>query len=424
MVLYMTREPVRFCGAPAVLVTALDVTDTVSATTERKQLERRLAEAQRLDGLGLMAGGIAHDFNNLLVGVLGNAELSLLETKPGSRTHDFLERIRTAAGRLADLAHQMLTYSGHSPTRLQPVDLGAIAREMVELIASSVPAQIQVALDVPDQLPAVAGDAAQLGQVVVNLVLNAAEAIGDKPGRIRVLARREFLDSTRTASLTLRSVRGPADYLCFEVADDGPGIDEATRLRIFDPFFSTKEKRGRGLGLASVIGIVRAHQGALQVDSQLGKGTRMRIWLPLAAEIARAQPKQPKRPRSASPRGRRVLIVDDEAVVRETASALLEAQGFTTLASWDAETALACAKNAGGAIDAVMLDLTIPGCSAEDLHGRLRSLLPDAGILLVSGYSEPSVLRRLLERPRTRFLEKPFTAEALSTQLEALLARA
>jgi two-component system, cell cycle sensor histidine kinase and response regulator CckA len=420
MVLHMTREPVNFCGRQAVLVTAMDVTDISAAASERRQLERRLAEAQRVEGLGLLAGGIAHDFNNLLVGVLGNADLALLEVPPGSRMLGFLERIRTAADRLATLAHQMLTYTGRSPTRIQAVDLSAVIREMMDLVGSSVPTLIKVVLALPERLPAVAGDSAQLGQVIVNLVMNAAEAIGERAGTIEVSARQEHLDSDRNASLALRSLHGAGEYLCLEVRDDGPGMDEQTRTRIFEPFFSTKGSRGRGLGLASVIGIVRAHQGALQVDSTPGEGTRMRAWLPLAQELVRAQPSLPKAPSAPLAAGKRVLIVDDETVVRETAAAMLEAQAFTVLSSADGQSALEAAKNAGS-IDVILLDLNMPGCSAEDVHRRLRDVFPQAGILLISGYSEPAVLAKLLEQPRTRFLRKPFSAAELSAQVHALL---
>jgi PAS domain S-box-containing protein len=420
MVLHMTREPVRFQGVSALMVTAMDVTDSSAAFAERRQIERRLAEAQRVEGLGLLAGGIAHDFNNLLVGVLGNADLALLEVEPSARAYGFLERIRTAAHRLADLARQMLTYSGRSPTSIQPVDLVAVTREMLALVGSTIPTQIQLQLDLPEQLPAVAGDSAQLGQVIVNLVMNAAEAIGAAAGSISISARREFLDSERSASLAVRAIRGATDYLCLEVSDDGPGMDEATRLRIFDPFFSTKGTRGRGLGLASVIGIVRAHQGALQVDSARGEGARMRVWLPLAEERARARTSMLPRANTAVRTGGRVLVVDDEALVRETAAAVLESQGFTVLVSADADAAVEAAQNAG-AIDVVLLDLTIPGRSAEAAHRMLREVLPLASILLISGYSEPGVLGKLLEEPRTHFLQKPFSAEALATRVSSLL---
>jgi CheY-like chemotaxis protein len=291
---------------------------------------------------------------------------------------------------------------------------------MLDLIGSSIPPTIQLEVALPGQLQPVAGDPAQLGQVIVNLVMNAAEAIGERPGTISITARREFLDSDRSASLSLRSVRGASDYLCFEVMDDGPGMDEETRARIFDPFFSTKGKRGRGLGLASVIGIVRAHQGALQVDSAPGEGARMRVWFPLAQELARVKPSVAAPPITVRTAGKRVLVVDDEPVVRETAAAVLEAQGYTVLASSDGDAAIEVAKNAGG-IDVVLLDMTMPGYSAVDVHRGLRSALPDAGILLISGYTEPSVLTKLLEEPRTRFLQKPFSADELCIQIQRLL---
>jgi CheY-like chemotaxis protein len=278
-----------------------------------------------------------------------------------------------------------------------------------------------VAPSVPDALPDVAGDSAQLGQVVVNLLMNAAEAIGGKGGTIRVALRREFLDSVRSASLTVRSLRGASECICLEVWDDGPGMDDATRARMFDPFFSTKGARGRGLGLASVIGIVRAHQGALQVDSAPGEGARIRVWLPLAEELVRVPPSKLPPASAALASGGRILVVDDESVVRETASAILEAQGFTVLASPDASAAIDAARNAGH-IDVVLLDLSIPGSSAEVTHQSLRELLPDASIVLISGYSEPSVLLKLNADPRTRFLQKPFSAEGLSGLVRSLVA--
>ncbi|MFT3922074.1 MAG: ATP-binding protein [Myxococcales bacterium] len=422
MVLHMIREPVRFGGVPAVMVTAMDVTSASSANAERRQIERRLAESQRLEGLGLMAGAIAHDFNNLLVGVLASADMALVDTSLNERTRGFLQRIASAANRLAGLARQMLTYSGRGPANLQPIDVASLAREMMELVASSIPPTVRVLVDLPEDLPAVAGDHAQLGQVLVNLVVNAAEAIGaDVPGVIRVSARREYLDSNLTASLSVRSLRGAADFLCLEVSDDGPGMDEATRERIFDPFFSTKGKRGRGLGLASVIGIVRAHQGALQVDSVLHEGTRMRVWLPLAQERARIKSLRPARvhaSRAAS--GHRVLVVDDESVVREIAVAVLEARGFTVLSAADGTAAIEVAQSAGS-VDLVLLDMTMPGPSVDEVHRALRSALPGVRVLLTSGYSEPVVLGKLLEEPGTSFLQKPFSASTLVEQVHALL---
>ena len=420
MVLHMIREPVRFEGSPALLVTAFDVTEASAAAAERRQLERRMAESQRLEGLGLMAGAIAHDFNNLLVGVMASAEMALADASLSPRARTFLERIGHAANRLAGLTRQMLTYSGRGPANIQAVDVAGLTREMLELVASAISPRIHVEVTLPDLLPPVDGDQAQLGQVVVNLVMNAAEAIGEKEGTIRVSAGREFLDTTRTASLAVRSIRGAMDYLCLEVSDDGPGMEEATRARIFDPFFSTKGKRGRGLGLASVIGIIRAHQGALQVDSAPGAGTRMRVWLPLAKERARADRTHASQRTSQSSKGRRVLIVDDEAMVRETACAVLEAHGFTVLAAQDGTAAVQAAEHAR-AIDVVLLDMNMPGPAVVETHAALRNLLPDARILLTSGYNEPELLNKLLQDRATQFLAKPFSAKGLCDQISALL---
>jgi PAS domain S-box-containing protein len=418
LVLHMTRECVRFRGAPAVLVTALDVTDSSAAAAERRKLERRMAEAQRLEGLGLMAGGIAHDFNNLLVGVLGNAELALSDIATSSRAYAFIERVRMAAERLAGLARQMLAYSGRGHVRMQPLDVAPLIREVLELSAASIAAH-RVDLSLPERLPAVDGDAAQLSQVIMNLVINAAEAFGQASGTIKVTASCEFLDSDRCASLAVRSIRGAMDYLCLEVSDDGPGMDEATRNRIFDPFYSTKGARGRGLGLASVIGIVRAHQGALQVDSAPGVGTRMRVWLPLARERERLVRKDAPTLLALST-GACVLVIDDEIIVRETARAMLEAQGFKVLVESEGQAAVEVAARAGK-IDVVLLDVDVPGKPSHDTYHALRSTLPDAAILLMSGYGESETLSKLLEQPATGFIEKPFSGKQLIERLRSLL---
>jgi two-component system cell cycle sensor histidine kinase/response regulator CckA len=419
MVLHVTREPVRFCGVQAVLVTALDVTDTVSAVAERRHLERRLAETQRLDGLGLMAVGVAHDFNNLLVGVLANADMGLRDAAEGTRLRTALERIKAAAGRLAGLTRQLLTYSGRGPVEFQSTDLAALTRELLDLLASSLPATIQVELAVADELPRFDCDEAQLSQVVINLVINAAEAMADRPGTIRIGLGREVLDSARTASLTVRSVRGATDFLCLDVSDDGAGMDEATRNRMFDPFFSTKGAMGRGLGLAAVLGVVRAHQGALQVDSTPRVGTRVRAWFPLTQPRPRRG--QPAVPNQAALEQRQVLVVDDEPSVREVTCALLEAHGFKAHPAADGQAALD-ATGGHGPFAAVVLDMTMPGLSVSDTHRGLREALGvDVPILLTSGYTEPDLIATLCALPGTAFLEKPFDIQALVARLNSLL---
>jgi signal transduction histidine kinase len=417
MVLHMVREPVTFEGRPAVMVTAMDVTDVHTMASGRRRFDQGVADAQRLEGLGLLASGVAHDFNNLLVGVLANTELALYDT-PSERTKMLLDRVKVAANRLAGLTRQLLSYAGRGRVSIEPVALTGLVRETLDLLSGTVSPRIRFESSLPSDLPAINADRAQLTQVIMNLVINAAEALGDREGTIHVAVRSERVDSSRTASLSVRSVHGAMDFVCLEVKDDGPGMDEATRNRIFDPFFTTKGKAGRGLGLASVIGIVRAHQGALQVDSAPGAGTSMRVWFPPVHERLRVE-RATARVEPLIAQGRRVLIVDDEAIVREATSAVLEARGFTVHAAADGTAALAMLKLVGD-VDAVLLDMTMPGAPIANVHASIRTALPEAPILLTSGYGEPEALPGLLEEPRTLFIEKPFSADELYGRLQQI----
>lgn len=418
MVLHITREPVRYRGERCVLVNAHDVTVLSSAAAERRKLERRMAESQRLEGLGLMAGGIAHDMNNLLVGVLANAELALDSSDDPAVVRSSLERVKLAAERMAGFAKQMLAYTGRDHIQIAPLDLTKLTREALAMLASNVPAHIYLDCALPKSLPEVKGDATQLSQVIVNLIMNAAEAIGDRPGTITVDIRRDFLDNDRTSSLTVRSIRGAAEFLCLEVKDDGPGMDQATRNRIFDPFFSTKGQPGRGLGLASVMGIVRAHQGALQVDSEPGQGTRMRVWLPLCGEQPRDSRSPAPQP-AREPRGYKVLIVDDEALVRETTGSVLRAHACEVHFAADGVEAVTLAAQLPQ-VELILLDMNMPGTPLRDTFYALRTALPASKVLLTSGYNDPVVLRELLAEPGTAFIQKPYMISELLQRCASL----
>jgi two-component system, cell cycle sensor histidine kinase and response regulator CckA len=421
MILHVTREPVSFRGEPCVLVNAHDVTELSTAGSERRKLERRMAESQRLEGLGLMAGGIAHDFNNLLVGVLTNAELALRELDDSSRARGYVERVKTAAERMAGFARQMLAYSGRDHVQIAPIDLAALTRESLALLASNVPSHIFLDCSLPTTLPPVQGDATQLSQVIVNLIMNAAEAIADKPGVISVSIRREQLDNDRVSSLAVRSVRGASECLCLEVSDNGPGMDRETRNRIFDPFFSTKGQPGRGLGLASVIGIVRTHQGALQVDSELGQGTRMRVWIPLSSERERSSSAPAPAPvaMQADIRGYSVLVVDDEPLVRDTTGSVLRTHGCQVYFAADGVEAVTIADKLGH-FDLVLLDMNMPGTPLRETFEALRVALPRSKVLLTSGYNDPNVLQELLQQPGTAFIQKPYVIDELLQRCASL----
>lgn len=419
MVLHITREPVSYRGERGVLLNAHDVTELKTAAAERRKLERRMAESQRLEGLGLMAGGIAHDMNNLLVGVLANAEMALRSIDETHDAREFVERVKLAAERMAGFAKQMLAYTGRDHVQVVPVDLAKLTRETIALVASNVPPHIFLDCSLPDSLPEVLGDATQLSQVIVNLIMNASEAIGARPGTISVSLRKDFLDNDRTSSLAVRSVRGAAECVCLEVKDDGPGMDQATRNRIFDPFFSTKGQAGRGLGLASVIGIVRSHQAALQVDSEPGQGTRMRVWLPLSSERRRSS-RTHALPRNHDVRGAHVLIVDDEPLVRDTTGSVLRAHGCEVCFAADGVEAVTTAARLPE-IELVLLDMHMPGTPLRDTYQALRSALPKSKVLLTSGYNDPNILRDLLAEPGTAFIQKPYLIDELLLRCANLL---
>jgi PAS domain S-box-containing protein len=289
-----------------VVLVALDVTGRRRAEEGRLAEERRLQEAQRLAGLATLAGGVAHELNNLLTAILGHAHLARAEAAPGAAVRPHLDEIDAASRRAADLCRQVRAYAGKGRFVVGPLDLNRVVAEAAVLLRPALPARAELELR-PATLPAVQGDAAQLGQAVVNLVLNAAEALGDAPGRITVATAAEELGRAALAGLRLGAGLTPGRFAVLEVSDTGHGMDEATRARAFEPFFSTRFP-GRGLGLSAVEGIVRGHGGALEVRSEPGRGATFRLYLPVAASAA---PPTPAWTCSGA-----VLVIDDEGCGR------------------------------------------------------------------------------------------------------------
>ncbi|HEY3353721.1 MAG TPA: ATP-binding protein, partial [Polyangia bacterium] len=288
----------------------IDLTEQKQAEAERQRLEAKMQQAQKLESLGLLAGGIAHDFNNLLVSILGNAELALLDLGGKSTAHRRLERIKRAAQRASELANQMLAYSGRGQVTVESVDLGAVVADMAGLLEAAVAQRGALRLEVARALPPVQVDVTQLRQIVMNLILNAAEALDGEAGRIEVRTGSVHEDrESLAAACCCADDLGPGEFVFLEVADTGHGMDAETRARVFDPFFTTKFA-GRGLGLAVVLGIVRRHRGAIQVTSAPGRGTTFRVLLPVAAGAGRA-PAEAAAPPAWRGRGA-VLVIDDE----------------------------------------------------------------------------------------------------------------
>ena len=387
--------------------------------TARKTLDEQLRQTAKLESLGVLAGGIAHDFNNLLAGILGNASMAFDMLAPGSPVSLLLEDVIRAGERAASLTRQLLAYSGKGRYVIEPVDISTLCREIVGLVQASIPKSVELKLLLASDLPPVIADGTQLQQLVMNLVINAAEASAGRPGIVTVTTgEREIDDAYITASPLSGAGAAAGKYVLLEVRDEGSGMDAATLARIFDPFFTTKFT-GRGLGLSATLGIVRAHKGLIRVDSAPGKGSTFTILLPAAVarkvERSRAEVSRDLRGTGV------ILLVDDEEVVRRAASFALERLGYHVIAAADGEIALKIFRKAPEKIALVILDLSMPLMSGEECLRHLKKIRPDTPVLLSSGFGEADALARTREGT-TGFLQKPYTARRLAEAVKASIA--
>jgi PAS domain S-box-containing protein len=388
---------------------------------QRKLAEAALVQGQKLESLGLLAGGVAHDFNNLLVGVLGNASFALEQLPEHSAVRAAIEDVVTAAERAADLARQMLAYSGKARVDACNVDVNRVVAEMTKLLRASIPRNVEVNVTLERGLPVVQGDPTQLGQVVMNLVVNASDAMNERGGVVTVTtATTEVLAETAPDGY----VGGPpaaGRYAVIRVADNGSGMEEATVARIFDPFFTTKPA-GRGLGLAAVVGIVRGHGGALRVASRAGVGSAFDLLLPLAETGAEA-PIAPA-PQVAWRGNGLVLVVDDEPVVRTLTARALASFGFDSLQADDGKTGVEMFAANPEAYTCVLLDMTMPRLNGEGTFDAIRALRPDVPVLMLSGYGDEETMLRMGQKSLSGFVQKPFRIEQLRDALKSALDQA
>ena len=419
-----TSIPVELEEMSASFSLLVDVTARRHAERDRQQLEEQMRHTQKLESLGVLAGGIAHDFNNLLVGILGNVDgalrrLTVLDERdPALRTQ--LEGISLAAKRASELTRRMLAYAGKGAFALVPLDLNALASEMNALLGLSVSKSATLVFELDPDLPPIAGDAAQLRQVLMNLVTNAADAIGERRGRITVRSSVVEVDAALIASMFVDADLEPGSFVCLEVGDTGAGMDATTRASIFDPFFSTKEA-GRGLGLAAVLGIVRSHHGGLFVTSEPGQGSVFRVFFPRSA-VAVAPTTVVDRTDAGWRQSGIVLIADDQLRVRKVLSMMLSDIGFGVLETCDAEACLEAYRAHRAEIALVIVDLMMPGGGGRAVISALRAAGERVAIIVSSGYSEHEVGKELQDDPRLRFLEKPFDYETLVRTIRGLIA--
>jgi PAS domain S-box-containing protein len=395
-----------------------DVTTLKNAEEERRRFESQLHQTQKLESLGVLAGGIAHDFNNLLVGVLGNADLALSELPTAHPARENLADLEKAARRAADLCRQLLAYSGKGRFAIEKLDLSALVRDMAHMLEIGISRSVHLRYELADKLPAIEGDATQLRQVVMNLITNAGEAIGDQSGSVTLVTGAMDCDRQYLQELHPHTLEGGV-FVYLEVTDTGCGMDKATVARMFEPFFTTKFT-GRGLGLAAVQGIVKGHGGVIKVYSEPGRGTSVKVLFPAAgAPVAPAQPLLPLTP--AWKGEGTILLVDDDATVLETATRMLTKAGFTVLTARDGREAVEVFRTRQSAIRCVVLDLTMPQMGGEAAFRELRRLQPNVRVLLSSGYNEQEVVQRFAGKRLTGFVQKPYQSAALLQALEAVL---
>ncbi len=396
----------------------LGVVTFIRDVTEREQLEAQLRQSQRLESLGLLAGGVAHDFNNLLVGILGSASLGLEQLPPDSPVRPLLEKVVSAGRRATQLTQRMLAYAGRSAPDVQIMDLNALVHEMAEFATAAFPRTVALRIDTATELPLIRADSSQIQQIIMNLLINAAEAIGERAGQVTVATRAETLSEVRCAAEFPNQKLVPGPYVTLEVSDNGCGMSPDTLSRIFDPFFTTKFA-GRGLGLSAMLGIVRAHKGAVKVWSQEGVGTVFRVLLPAATGVTAAP--SVARPRAEVPRGATVLVIDDEEDVRDVVQAVLESRGVRVLTAPDGQRGLEVFKQNSADIDAVLLDMNMPGLPGPAVFEELLRVRPEVKVLLSTGYSEQEVAGHFARDRLAGFVHKPYTASMLVDKIGAAL---
>ncbi len=408
-------RPLRMVG------TDTDVTKRREAEEAQRSLEARVQETQKLESVGVLAGGIAHDFNNLLTAILGNVSLALQAAPAVDDLCASLQEIELAARRAAELTNELLAYAGRSKPAKERLDLSDVVGEMVHLLETVVSRKARFEVTLAPHAGPVEADPAQLRQVVMNLITNASDALGSKPGTVQVRTGMARLSREDVRRLVLGPDLDRGEYAFVEVQDSGCGMSADTQTRMFDPFFSTKFQ-GRGLGLAALLGIVRGHGGALAVDSKPGQGTRVRVLLPCEGERPEQTARQERAPAAGVWRGGgTILVVDDEAPIRRMTKRLLEEHGFRVELARNGNEALRAFRDRGGQLVAVILDATMPELDGRETFRAMQRMRIDVPVILASGYCLAFEAEGLLEEGVAAFLQKPYEPTALLDTLRTIL---
>jgi two-component system cell cycle sensor histidine kinase/response regulator CckA len=409
-------------GKNRILAILRDITDIRNAEREKKKLESQMQHAQKLESLGILAGGIAHDFNNILVGILGNADLALMDLPPEHPAYGSVKDIENSSRRASELVRQMLAYSGKGKFQTGMIDLSRVVEEMTHMLEVSVSKKAQLRFDLAGDLLPVECDVTQIRQVLMNLVINASESLESGSGLITIRTSSAYCDREYLASTYIDENLREGHYCCIEVSDTGSGIAPEIRSQLFDPFFTTKVT-GRGLGLAAVLGIVRSHAGAISVYSEVGRGTTFKILLPAGEKTGREDDGSGEAAGAASTwKGAgTVLLVDDEQGVLQVGSRMLEKMGFAVLTAPDGFEAVSILRDRGEDIVCVILDLTMPRLDGAETLDEILKFDRNAKVILCSGYSEQDVSHRFVGRGFAGFMHKPYGSEDLAAVLKKVL---
>ena len=395
-----------------VIITFSDVTRLKQFERERRELESRMLQTQKLESLGVLAGGIAHDFNNILTAVVGSLDLAMLNMPADGPIRPYLETAQNCTQRAAKITGQMLAYAGGGVMELQRVDFNGIVRDIRALLEASISKMVPLEYQLADTPLAVRADASQLTQVILNLVINAAEACEGHAGSITISTKRVRQDGRHHELTFPEHDPDKNEFVLLEVSDTGCGMDQDLVDRMCEPFFTTKFT-GRGLGLAVVEGIVKSHHGAIAVDSEPERGSIFRVILP--TDPAEAAIPAPEVAAGVTPitGSARILIIDDEPSVRQIAAEMLDHAGFTVVAAPNGAEGLVALRQRPTDIDLVLLDVTMPGMAAEDVLAGLHAIRGDIPVVLCSGYAEQAIVARFAGQNVAGFIQKPFSLSTL-----------
>ena len=396
----------------------------ISDVTDARRTEEALQQAQKLESLGVLAGGIAHDFNNLLVGILGQSSIALARMDEAHASRKHILRSINAAERAASLTKQMLAYSGRGAFTVAPLNVNALVRQNLDLLTVSLPKSVKLTTSLSEGLPLIEADAAQMQQLIMNLLINAGQAIGEREGSIVVESGEEYVsaETDTFAKFTGKPLK-PGNYTYIRIKDDGKGIEPDMVEHIFDPFYTTKEK-GSGLGLAAVLGIIRGHNGGIKLSSTPGQGTEFHLLFPVLAQTDDSDAQIKLETHSMQQDELLVLVIDDEIDVLDVVADMLELEEIATLTSTRGAEGIEIFRANQDKISLVLLDLMMPGMNGEETFSALREIDPNIRVILSSGYSEAEATRRFVGNKLADFIQKPYDFQQLTDKVKTVLASA